>query len=466
MGLAENDFLLKEDTWNPARLIPTVGIKGQDEQEKRATSSLLSVMQAVPAFGYTVLKELKPPKGKINTYTEIRLEDEEGNTHIPDGAIVIKRGQSVWRCLVEVKTSSSRLEVDQVSRYLAIAKEHQFDAVLTISNEITGSAQESPLSVPKRLTKRTPLYHLSWWKIYTEAIVQHRHRGVDDTDQAWILNELILYLDHPNSGANGFEDMGENWVKVRTAVSDGTLTTNDPEAQGVIARWGQFIHYLCLKLSQELGQEVTPYRQRSKAPKEHADELAKELVDTGVVSAVIKVPNAVKPISIKADLRTRKVETSIMLPAPQAGRPSTRINWLLKQLKHAPDSLRVEVLFTNTKEVTSLLLGEVRNNTDKLLSSIDPKRTPREFRLTLVHPMGIKRGKGAGSFIAATRDQTIEFYRDLVQDLQAWHAPAPQIPSSDSDLKASDFLPDVSPGMPLLPPAESDSQFRNDTSWD
>src|SRR4051794_30104769 len=38
--------------WRPARLISVAGIRGQDEQEQRATSSLLAVMQAVPDFGW------------------------------------------------------------------------------------------------------------------------------------------------------------------------------------------------------------------------------------------------------------------------------------------------------------------------------------------------------------------------------------------------------------------------------
>jgi hypothetical protein len=40
-----------EDGWHEARSIPTPGIGGQEEQEKRATSSLLAVMLAVPEFG-------------------------------------------------------------------------------------------------------------------------------------------------------------------------------------------------------------------------------------------------------------------------------------------------------------------------------------------------------------------------------------------------------------------------------
>jgi hypothetical protein len=54
-----------EQEWHPARLIPTVGIRGQEEQEKRATSSLLAVMRAVPDFGHALLKGLGAPKGRI-----------------------------------------------------------------------------------------------------------------------------------------------------------------------------------------------------------------------------------------------------------------------------------------------------------------------------------------------------------------------------------------------------------------
>ena len=42
---------MSEDTWLAARLIPTSGINGVEEQERRATSALLAVMSAVREFG-------------------------------------------------------------------------------------------------------------------------------------------------------------------------------------------------------------------------------------------------------------------------------------------------------------------------------------------------------------------------------------------------------------------------------
>ena len=93
-----------QDRWHPARLIPTSGIRGQEEQEKRATSSLLAVMGAVPEFGRAVLRRLGAPKGRITTFAEVQLKDADGKLSIPDGAIVVERGKTRWRCLVEVKT--------------------------------------------------------------------------------------------------------------------------------------------------------------------------------------------------------------------------------------------------------------------------------------------------------------------------------------------------------------------------
>src|SRR3954451_9861463 len=102
--------------WHAARLIPTVGIRGQEEQEKRATSSLLAVMRAVPEFGHALLGPLGASKGRISTYAEVQLKDAEGKTHIPDGAIVVERGKTAWRCLVEVKTGTAQLKDEQVNR--------------------------------------------------------------------------------------------------------------------------------------------------------------------------------------------------------------------------------------------------------------------------------------------------------------------------------------------------------------
>jgi hypothetical protein len=333
----------RED-WRPARLIPTVGIKGQEEQERRATSSLLAVMGAVPEFGHALLKELGAPKSPlIQTFAEVRFKDSAGKTVIPDGAIVCDRGKKSWTCLVEVKTGEAPLRDEQVGCYLDVAKENGFDGVLTISNQITATSNESPVMVDKRKLGKRGLWHFSWWRIITEAIVQSRYRGISDPDQAWILGELIAYLDSEASGAGGFEDMGEKWVTVRKAAHDGTLRANTREARDVAQRWEEFSQYLCLGLSQDLGRIVTVTRPRNQTTEESLEGHLKGLAETGSLAAVLRVPDAVGDVAIQADLRARQTLTSVKVDAPTEGRAKPRISWILRQLGDAPNDLRIEV---------------------------------------------------------------------------------------------------------------------------
>lgn len=414
--------------WHPARLIPTVGIRSQQEQEKRATSCLLAVMRAVPEFGHALLHELGAPKSPvIQTFTEVRFKDADGKAVIPDGAIVCERGRKTWTCLVEVKTGGADLRSEQVGAYLDIAREQSFDGVLTISNQITGSSTESPVTLDGRKRRKAALWHFSWWRIITEAVVQSRYRGIADPDQAWILDELIAYLDSEASGAAGFEDMGSDWVPVRKAAHDGTLRANNPEARAVAERWEQFTHYLCLGLSQDLGRPVTPLRPRSQTSAAAVEQSVRSLVGAGQLSATLRVPDAVGTLRIEADLRARQTRTSVTLDAPRERRVPARINWLLRQLRDAPDDLRVEVAYPMARETVSVLLGDARQNPEKLLFNPDPKREPRTFTLTVAKAMGTKRGKKEGSFVLETRAQTVTFYRDLVQNLKAWQPSAPKL---------------------------------------
>jgi hypothetical protein len=415
------------ERWQPARLIPTAGIKGQQEQERRASSALLAVMMAVPEFSAGLLKHCGAPKGRVSTFVEVQLLDKDGGKHIPDGVIVVERGKTRWQALVEIKTGTGELNTEQVTRYMDMAREHGFDAVLTISNVITAAPDQLPYTVDGRKLRSTPVRHLSWWTVITEAILQYRHRGVKDPDQAWILGELIAYLDHENSGASGFDDMGDKWTRIRDDAKHETLRPTDPDVRAVAERWMQFVDYIALGMSQELGREVVPVRAKRYGADERLAIIMRELGNDGHLTTTIRVPDAIAPLQVEANLRTRRVTTSVEVPAPKEGRPQTRINWMLKQLNQAPADLRIDVSFVGCKETTSLLAGQAVERPDLLLSPTDPKREPRSFTLALGGKMGQKRGKGPGSFVGETKHQILTFYRDIVQSLQAWTPKAPKL---------------------------------------
>lgn len=405
-----------------------------EEQERRAASALLAVMGAVPAFGRAVLADFRAPTGRLRTYVEVPLKLKSGTACRPDGAVQIERGNRTWGCLVEVKTSNAVVQADQVGLYLDSAREFGFSSVLTISNEITPTPADLPFSVDRRRVGKLVVRHVSWWQIVTAAIVQYRHKGVSDPDQAWILGELIAYLTHPNSGATGFRDMGPGWVAVRDAARQGTLRSSDPEAAAVISRWEQFVRYVCLSLSQDLGRPVQPIRGTKK---EDPKRSIKDLAETGRLVTALRVPDAAGPIGIQVDVRTQTVEVSVDVAAPDDRGSAARISWLLRQLKGSPDGLRLDVAFAGLKVTTSELLGRAREDSKSLLLPNDPKREPRSFRVTVVRPMALRRGRDGDSFIRETLRQVLDFYEQVVQELRPWRPPPPQVKERDRILEAA-----------------------------
>lgn len=416
------------ENWILARLIPTSGISGAREQEVRATSALLSVISAVPEFAKALMSgRFGAPTGRTTCYVEVPFK-LDGKDFRPDGLIRISRGTREWTALVEVKTGRNQLKREQVEAYLEIARTNGFDAVITISNEFSPVAGEHPLSVNRRLLQRVELHHLSWVGILSEAVLQHEYRGIEDPDQAWILSELIAYLEHRNSGAMEFDDMGASWVKVRNSARDGTLRATDPEAKELIARWEEFIRFLCLQLSMSLGAEVSQImsrRARTDVGARRADAL-RTLDEFGTLEVVLRVPDAIGDISVTVNLSTQKVEVSVEVRAPQSGRALTRVNWLLRQLPEAVHDLRLDVTFENVRTTTSNMVSQLRD--DRELALLDGnKRLPRGFTVALIRNMGIKKGSGPGSFIGSVQEALEHFYGEIVQNLRPWTPPAPKL---------------------------------------
>lgn len=423
---------MAEETWYEARLIPTSGINGPEEQERRATSALLAVMTSVREFGLVMTQPLGAPAGQIQTYIEVPFILGDARIY-PDGLVRVTRGSKTWTALVEVKTSTNELKAQQLENYLDVAKEQGFDALITISNEIPAIAGQHPTAIDKRKTKKVALHHLSWTQVLSEAIVQKEHRGVADPDQAWILGELIRYLEHHRSGALEFNDMGASWVAVREGVSAGTLRSTDKASAEVASRFDALLRFASLKLGRQLGTEVVPALARKELdePAARTQALATSLAMSGTLQGGIRIPNSLGPIVVTVDLRANKVTCYVDIDAPKEGRAATRVNWLIRQLKHAPDGLRVEAFQMHARGAgTAALLKDVRENPALLIS--DPKKDLRAFRVALTAPAGPKRGTGRGSFIDSVVEAVNAFYGDVIQHLKAWTATPPKLRETEA----------------------------------
>jgi hypothetical protein len=418
---------MSEESWHQARLIPTSGINGSEEQERRATSALLAVMSAVREFGRALTRPLGAPAATLETYIEVPFTWAEKKC-FPDGLIRVRRGQRSWTALVEVKTGNNELDATQLETYLDVAKEQGFDAVVTVSNEIPAVAGTHPAKIDKRKLRKVALHHYSWSQVLSEAVMQKEHRGVADPDQAWILGELIRYLEHPRSGALEFDDMGASWVGVRDAVAASTLRATDKAAPEVAARFDALLRYASLRLGRQLGTEVTPALSRKELaePALRTQTLVASLATAGTLTGAIRIPNTVGQLEVTADLRAGKVTCHVDVAAPREGRPVTRVNWLVRQLKNAPDTVRVEAFAAHARGASSAeLLCKIRENPAVLIT--DPGKELRAFRVGLDRPLGAKRGRGRGSFIDSILDAVDACYAEVMQYVKVWTAAPPKV---------------------------------------
>lgn len=443
---------MAEETWHQARLIPTSGISGAEEQERRATSALLAVMRAVREFSKALLNPLGAPAGTVEAYIEVPFLLGE-RKYYPDGLIRVARGGRTWTALVEVKTGNHQLQPEQLECYLDIAKEQGFDDLITISNEIPSMAGQHPTKVDKRKLRKVQLHHWSWTYILSTAVMQKEHKGVSDPEQAWILGELIRYLEHPRSGAMELEDMGASWVPVRQSVNAGTLRSTDKTIPEVAARFDALLRYAALRLGRQLGTDVVHVLSRKELanPALRAQSLLDSLVTKGTLTGAIRIPNTVAPIHVTADLRANRLTCHIDVDAPKEGRPTTRVNWLVRQLKSAPDTVRVEAFLANARgDGAAELLSVVREHPEVLIT--DPKRELRSFRVAMTAQMGSKRGRGRGTFIDSVLDLVDTFYGDVVQNVKAWSAAPPRMREAEPE--------------PIRPPALSSTSLSSQDGTD
>lgn len=427
---------MAEDTWLAARLIPTSGINGADEQERRATSALLAVMSAVREFGRSLTQPLGAPAGSVQTFIEVPFHLGDGK-FFPDGLIRVSRGQRQWTALVEVKTGSNELHAEQLERYLDIAREQGFDALITISNEIPPIPGQHPTAVDKRKLKKVALHHVPWSEVLTAAVMQKEYRGVADPDQAWVLGELIRYLEHPRSGALEFSDMGPRWVSLRDAVGAGTLRATDAAAAEIAGRFDALVRFAGLKLGRQLGTEILPAlgRRELAEPAIRTQALVSQLATTGTMTAALRIPGAVGVLSVTADLRASKVTCHVDVDAPKEGRPTTRVNWLVRQLKEAPETVRLESFAAYSRGPGNAeLLKAVRESPGILVG--DASKEIRAFRIAASTPAGSKRGTGRGSFIDSVLAAIDDFYGQVIQNLKQWMPAPPKMRSPEDVIEA------------------------------
>jgi hypothetical protein len=419
------------DRFQRARLIPVSGISNSIEAEMRATSALLSVLTVVRDLSTALTAPLgatAAKKASVEAYIETRFKLADGTVVRPDGLLHVSYGSSTWRALIEVKTGHELLAPDQVNNYLSLARDQEIDAVITVSNEIAVSERHPCEGVRQRANSKVRLAHYSWTEILAQAVRTKVHRGVDDPEQAWILGELIRYLEHPASGALAFDDMGPSWVAARDAAREGTLTKPSMEARDIAQRWDQLISFSALKLGSATGADVQAVVPRAQMePRTHLGQLTESLATHGLLGATIRVPGAAGNIEVTADLRARQVAVSTSVHAPADRGSRARISWLVRQLdRDTAGDILIEAWPRNARQPLVATLAQAIDDRDALL---DPdKRELLRFRLVLRGEMGRNRKDGGRSpgFVESVTGLVEGFYGTVLQEIVPWVAKPPQ----------------------------------------
>ncbi|MCB5170022.1 TerD family protein [Streptomyces bambusae] len=410
--------LAENDSWRPALLFPAPSLKSDRERETRATSVLLSVMAQVPEFGRRLTAGFGAPAGRMQTFTEVPLP--HGDTpKRPDGVIRVERAGRLWTALVETKTNGGPLKAEQLQQYMDIAARRGYEAVISVSNDV--ALEGTPMvdvKVDGRRKHKVGLWHVSWAEVAHQAQMLIRHEGVGNAAHAWLLQELLAYLQHENSGCHGFQNMGAAWVPVRKGIEDETLAQDDPRAVEVVENWERLIRQVCLRLGGELGQKALPVQRSRKGSSPAARRIAAadRLCAGGQLSAELRVDGTSSVIAVTADLRTSRIRTSIDVPAPEGSYPLTTAKRLVRLLSEAPADLHVHSL-VDTGNGPRGTLERLRPEPGDLLPKDGAPITG--FRLTLLKGMGNTRGNSESGFIRSIDDAVDRFYQGVVAPVEA-----------------------------------------------
>jgi len=432
----------------PARLIP---VTAESNKEARAASILLATLMSVPPFARVMLGSLGQRVGiraNVDCYTEVVFDDaDDAEKHRPDGLILFDggRGRS-WRCLVEAKIGRSQLDADQVARYLALARKHGIEAVVTVSNQFVALPTHPPIKVSKTALRSVELYHWSWMYLLTQAMLVVNEHEFQRPEQRYILAEMVRYFSHPSVGVSTFDRMNPDWKELNTQIQAGArLSRSLSSVENTVAAWHQEVRDLCLLLARKLDRPVRLRLSRAHIndPGQRMRDDSAQLADEHRLSCSLEVPDAAAPILVVADLDRRSLTVSMTLSAPRdKRRAASRINWLLRQLAKAnPEGIHLRATWPGRAPVTQAMLTSLRES-PSLLEAENRTLVPTQFEVLLIRGLA-GRFSGTRTFIEHVEQAVPYFYEHVGQHLRAYVPPPPRLRTKAETDKPEDALEEV-----------------------
>lgn len=465
------------------RLIPNP--KGKPES--RAVAALLAMVRGVSEFGGSFVKRAGGSQYKdmcryVRCLAEVpfvALTEGEQPVKTPaqkvarknreyeraDGVIVVQRGQTEWKALVEVKVGAARLakDLDQVAEYHRQASSLGFDAFVTISNEPAMPGGDPPKDVSSaidgRRARRCPVHHIQWRDLLGDAqalIDKDLEENVEDTDQAWMLEEWIRYVTDEASGILEPATLGPCWTDVLEQAAHSRLQARSAELTDVVTHWIGYSGEVGYRL-RLLGIQVNPKLSR----KERADPdyLIRRLCDCcerdGVLAAEWRVPGPIAAIRCEVHLGQGKIHYSFDLNEFDGRTAAARVMGWISQLDRdrAPADLRVTMSWKGTRKTNSYALSEFEGvvplQRRLQAEGVDRGACPSSIKVEWITSLPRKRGQKGAAHLQAITAGMVRFYEDVAAGLRSVErVPRPSKPKvEDTESKSERASAKVSSGQ-------------------
>ena len=429
-------------------------------------SILLAVLGSVRPFTAHLLESCGVRVGKTSTvdsFTEVSLPNPDTKQHDrPDGLLILRsRNKLRWSALFEAKVGNAEIDNEQVLRYGKAAQTFGLDAVITLSNQLVPLPSHLPYSVPKALGRKVQFYHISWTSIRTQAMLTLKDSDDLNAEQRYILEEMVRYFEHKESGVKRFDKMNREWQALVSGIKRGEhFNKTSSEIENTVASWHQEERDVCLILTRQIGKRVD-----IRLPRKHRSDTAlrfretcDDLSNSYELRSGFDIPNAAGDLEVAVSLQRRTISCSMRLQAPaDRKRSKSRINWLLRQLPDTRTSdIYIRAFWSGRNPSTQAALSKVI--ADPTCLEIDrPNINLMAFEVVVVTDPG-GRFSGRSTFIERLEKAIPGFYDRVGQNLRKWVPAPPPIDSTD-DPNQSDGDQDTSAnggeadaGPPTAPP--------------
>ena len=420
----------KEIHLRPARLIPM----HKPGDEMALTSIFLSSLKLIKEFRREISSAVSmTSSGSIHLFTEVTFEKYADKR--VDGLMLVVRGNKITdAALFELKNKNNDLNDSQIQDYIAIAKYFAIPRIITVSNQFVSKPTQSPLNV--KLPKDVSLYHLSWSYILTIArlLLFDNDMNINEPDQVEIMEEVVNYLEHKQSGVCGFTSMKPGWKDVVQKTNAGApLRFDANDVDEAVCSWLQEEKDMALILSRRLGQFVESGEKKFKTDLQgRIDNEKKALIEQKYLLSTLSVDGAVSSISVRANLDRRNIVMSVSLNPPQDRKTRGQISWLRYQLKRC-QSKNPELFESLAKEIRIGISIKYSSKCERVsIEALEDvwlrlkDSVIKSFTILQVKDLG-RKFSSRTSFITTIESMLLDYYAGIVQHLKRWEKPAPKI---------------------------------------